>query len=192
MSSASVPHKARRKIPVWLGNAIEIIGLAYGFLSFFLINQLLYSLPKLMVLLVSWFCFWFFSHCLAHFAIGKILGVNFLYYFVSKSSLTKLDIPIISFLAKLFPVLGIKIDRSTFKSISPKKKAMVYASGTLASMISPMVCLIYAVVYLENWMGAFLSLITAGNIVFTLIFSAKVGDLSKARNSLRVSYKSNI
>lgn len=175
-----------------LGNAIEITGLSYAILSLFLVNPVPHPLQKLMLLLTSWFCFWFFSHCLAHFVVGRIFGVNFLYYFVGKSSLIKLNLPFISFFAKIFPVLGIKMDKASFKNLSPKKQAVVFASGALASMISPLICLIYAIIYLEAWIGGFLSVMTTGNIVFTLIFSAKVGDLSKARKSLRVSHKSNV
>lgn len=186
MSSTRILHSAKQRIPVWLGNAIEIIGLSFGFLSLLLINPLLHPLLKLMLLLVAWFCFWFFSHCLAHFIVGKILGVHFLFYFVGRSSLTKLNLPFILSLAKVFPVLGIKIDKASLRNISPRKQAVMFASGALASMILPITCSMYALLHLEMWFGAFLSIITAGNIVFTLIFSVKVGDLSRAKKALKI------
>lgn len=186
MPSTHVLYNTKRKIPIWVGNTLETIGLAFGILSLLLINPLLHPLLKLVLLLVAWFCFWFFSHCLAHFIIGKILGVHFLFYFVSRSSLTKLNLPFISSLAKVFPVLGIKIDKASLKNISPRKQAIIFASGALASMISPITCPMYAILHLEMWIGAFLSIITAGNIVFTLIFSVKVGDLSRAKKALEV------
>jgi len=176
-------YYAKQRIPVWLGNVIETVGLAIG-IFLLLVNPFLHHMLKLVLLLVAWFCFWFFSHCLTHFIVGKILGVRFLYYFIGRSSLTKLNLPIISSLARTFPVLGIKIDNTSFGSISPKKQAMVFASGALASMISPITIMVYAMIYLETWIGFFMSLITVGNIVFTLIFSAKVGDIFKAKRAL--------
>jgi len=181
-------YYAKQRIPVWLGNAIEAIGLVIGIFSLLLVNQSFHLLLKLTLLLVAWFCFWFFSHCLTHFIVGKIIGVRFLYYFIGRSGLTKLNLPIISFHARIFPVLGIKIDKASFNSVSPKKQAVVFASGALASMISPITIMVYAIMYLEMWIGFFTTFVTIGNIVFTLIFSSKVGDIFKAKRALNSSH----
>jgi len=114
--------------------------------------------------------------------------VRFLYYFIGRSSLTKLNLPIISSLARMFPVLGIKIDKTSFNSVSPKKQAVMFAAGALASMITPITITVYVIMYLEMWIGFFMTFVTIGNIVLTLIFSAKVGDIFKAKKALNSSH----
>lgn len=174
------------KIPLWLGNSIEITGLFFGFLSLYLVEFMPNSLQKFLLLLISWFCFWFFSHCLAHFVVGRILGAKFLYYFLGPSALVKLNLPVLLFFFKRFPVLGIKIDKESLKNISRKKRALIFASGAFASMISPSISLFYSL-NLEIWISGFIGLITAANIVFTLYFSTKFGDLQKAIRELEIS-----
>lgn len=169
-----------RRLPVWLGNTIEILGLFFGILLISLFDHSPYEL-QIIALFVSWFCFWYFSHCLAHYIVGKALGLRFKYYFVGKSSITKLNSPL-NPLFKNFPVLGIKVDSETLKGLSKNKKFVFYSSGAIASMLTPAICLIPALRMGETIFG-FMLLLTVGNVLLTLIFSPKVGDLFRARNS---------
>jgi hypothetical protein len=164
------------RIPVYLGNIIEIAGLCFGTLMILFLETLPEYL-RFFVLIVAWFCFWYFSHCLTHFIFGRIFGIRFLYYFVGKSAITKL--PQFRFL-KYFPVLGIKVDIETFSKISSRSKFIFYASGTFASMFAPTVCLIPAA-KLGAQPFLFILFLCIGNIILTLYFSPRVGDLSRAK-----------
>ena len=90
------------------------------------------SIPvDLLFLLAAWFCLWFFSHDLAHHVIGRIVGVGFRYYFLGRSSITKLNLPIVSNVLRMFPVLGLKIDKSSLKSVSEQGTRDVRFRGHL-------------------------------------------------------------
>lgn len=169
---------AYRRLPIWIGNTIEILGLFFGTILILFSNHFTFLL-QILAIFVAWFCFWYFSHCLAHYLIGKALGLKFKYYFVGKSSITKLNSPI-SVLFKKLPVLGIKVDPETLGRLSKNKKFVFFSSGALASMLTPTICLIPALQMGKIIFGSIL-LLTVGNILFTLIFSPKFGDLSKAR-----------
>ncbi|MCS7121348.1 MAG: hypothetical protein NZ895_01920 [Archaeoglobaceae archaeon] len=160
-----------KKLPVWLGNLIEVAGITFGSIVLLLDRSLL-------SLLISWFCFWYFSHCITHYIVGKIFGIKFLYYFVGKSAILKLNLQIFKFF-KIFPVLGIKVDKDSIKRVSKKRKAIFYSSGAFASMFSPIICLFFTKDFTSFLI---LATLTVLNIAFTLIFSSKVGDLYKARN----------
>jgi hypothetical protein len=131
-------------------------------------------------LLVAWFCFWFFSHDLAHHIVGRIVGVGFRYYFLGRSTATKLSLPIVSNLLRMFPVLGLKIDKSSLNSISPNKVRAMYASGAVSSMFLPWL-VIPAGFSVGLSVGILLTFVTIANLVFTLYFSPRVGDLHHAR-----------
>ena len=139
----------------------------------------LFPLNALFVL-VSWFCLWFFSHDLAHHIVGRVVGVSFRYYFLGRSAITKMSLPIASNLLNVVPVLGLKIDRSSLKSVSPNRARAMYASGALFSMFLPWV-VIPTGFAVALPVGILLTLLTVGNDVFTLYFSPKVGDLHHAR-----------
>jgi hypothetical protein len=118
--------------------------------------------------------------------IGKILGIDFRFYFVGKSSIARLNFPLVSKLMSKVPVLGIKINRKSFLRVSQRRRAIMFASGAIASMGFPILSIIYALLFLQPWMTMFLSVLTVGNAVFTLLFSFKVGDLWKAKRTLEL------
>lgn len=161
------------------------MGIAGGFFLLLFLNFVYDPLLKILILLISWFCFWYFPHCLAHYIVGKILGIKFLYYFVGRSSLTKMNLPLVTSILKVVPVLGIKIDKKSSSNISRRKMAAMYASGVLASMLCPLIPFIYSLTQLDHLAIIFVGVLSFGNIAFTTYFSSKVGDFSKAFKTLR-------
>jgi hypothetical protein len=133
-----------------------------------------------LLVLVAWFCLWFFSHDLAHHIVGRVVGVRFRYYFLGRSAITKLSLPIVSNLLRVVPVLGLKVERSSLKSVSANRARAMYASGALFSMFLPWV-VIPAGFAVGLLVGILLALLTVANDVFTLYFSPRVGDLHHAR-----------
>lgn len=138
----------KHRFSIRLGTALELFGVFLGFLILSITNILPYSMVSLVLLLIAWFCFWFFSHCLAHFVVGKILGIDFRFYFVGKSNILKLNLPVVSWLASRILVLGIKINHKSFQHVPKKRRAAMFASGTIASMTSPLISVIYASLFL--------------------------------------------
>src|SRR5207247_7376512 len=129
-----------------------------------------------LLLLGAWFCLWFFSHDLAHHVVGRVLGVGFRYYFLGRSAITKLRLPMISELSSKIPVLGLKIDKHTLESVSPNKARMMYASGAISSMLLPFLVLPTAY-EISIPVGIVFTLLTLANSLFTFYFCSHVGDL---------------
>jgi len=130
-------------------------------------------------LLGAWFCLWFFSHDLAHHVVGRVLGVGFRYYFVGRSAITRLRLPMVSEFSSKIPVLGLKIDKHTLESVSPNKARIMYASGAVSSMLLPLLVLPVAYV-ISIPVGVVFTLFTLANILFTIYFGSRVGDLHRA------------
>lgn len=175
----------KKIIPTWTGNVIEIAGLTIAFAALYLTSLTSILILKFMALLFSWICFWYFSHCLAHFVTGKLLGIRFLHYYIGRSSLVKLKLPIITPLLDLIPVLGIKIDKLSLINASRYAKSITYASGAIASMTSPLIPAVYALIYTELSIALIIMVLTLGNILFTAYLSPKVGDLHRAKKALQ-------
>ena len=132
------------------------------------------------LIVVAWFCLWFFSHDLAHHVVGRIFGVTFRYYFFGRSAITKLGLRIVSDAMRLVPVLGIKIDKHSLNSISANGVRAMYASGAVSSMFLPWLA-VSAGYAIALSIGILLTILTIANDVFTLYFSLRVGDLHHAR-----------
>lgn len=169
-----------RRLSLAQGSSLCVFGVLVGL-------ALLVAAPRVrlfpvnaLFLLAAWFCLWFFSHDLAHHIVGRIVGVGFRYYFLGRSATMKLGLPMVSKSIRFVPVLGLKIDKSTLRSISQNKVRAMYASGAVSSMFLPWLAIpVGFVVSLP--VGILLTILTIANDVFTLYFSFRVGDLHKAR-----------
>ena len=169
-----------RRLSLAQGAYLCIFGVLVGLALIVVVPRVkLFPVDALLVL-VAWFCLWFFSHDLAHHTVGRLVGVRFRYYFLGRSTITKLSLPIASNLLRVVPVLGLKIDRSSLKSVSPNRARAMYASGALFSMFLPWV-VIPSGYTVSLPVGILLTLLTVANDVFTLYFSPQVGDLHHAR-----------
>ena len=127
----------------------------------------------------------FFSHCLTHYVVGSLLGIRFRHYLVTLMPLRKLALPIVSPLARHVPVFAIKTDPQSLRAASGTRRAVMFASGTVASISLPLLLAAEAYFVLAPMVWSPLLAIGILNLVFTLYFSPKVGDLSRAIDSLR-------
>jgi len=172
--------KHYRRLSLAQGSSLCSVGVLTG-VALLVVAPHVKSLPvDVLLLLAAWFCLWFFSHDLAHHVVGRIVGVGFRYYFLGRSSITKLSLPFASSLLKTVPVLGLKIDKSSLNSISPNGVRAMYASGAIFSMFLPWI-VIPSGFSVGLPVGILITILTIANVVFTLYFSPRVGDLHHAR-----------
>jgi len=162
------------KISLHLGHAVAVLGTLGGFISLYFATHTLAS-ARFVFTVMTFFSLWYFPHTLFHYIVGKLLGINFSYYFVGRTNLRKLIKPV----GKIpIPLLGIKIDRNSFGKVGKWRKRMMFLAGVFASMFLPTLCLIVSQSYPYNIVVLFIAF---GNIVFTFPTSYLVGDIWKAR-----------
>jgi len=96
------------RIPLLIGNAISI-GMLILAVEIAKHAYALLDIPRILVLIICWFTMLYFSHCLSHYIVGRLLGIKFRYYFLSSSMLAKAGIPIISRLLSVKAFLTLKL-----------------------------------------------------------------------------------
>lgn len=175
----------KRRISLLLGNLAEIGGLLLG-ICFIAVAPGIAGVPlKFLLYLVAWVCFLFFPHGLAHYLVGIIVGVKFRYYTLSKSSISKLKLPILPSLASKLVVLTLKVDRRSFHLVSRGRRGAMFASGALASMILPFISASTSLGHLPFFLSELLLAFSVLNFLFDLYYSPRAGDISRARNALQ-------
>ncbi len=172
----------RRKFTPAQGAGLSIVGLAAGIISLALASINTMLLLRVILLLFAWFTFWFFSHDLAHHITGQLVGIKFRYYYLGKSAIRKLNLPIIPELMNRVPVLVLKVDRESLRQATPRSRRVMFASGTVVSMILPWL-IIPESFTLGTVLGLLFLALVVGNDLFTLYFSPKTGDLYRARKT---------
>lgn len=167
-------------IPV--GSILQLAALSAGVIILWFVYPTEYLIINYMILLLSWIIFWYFSHCLAHYIVGRSLGIYFKSYFIGLSNLYRVD----KFrrLACYMITLGIRVDRSRGKR-TRNRMAVMYMSGAFSSMLMPVLSLVRVIEAGTIDQLAFISTITIGNILFTIFFSTRAGDIRKAVDVLK-------
>ncbi len=170
-----------RRISLAQGVVLSVSGLLIG-LAALLVAPIVSSLAiRLLLLLIAWVCFGFFSHDLAHHLVGRAFGIQFEYYFIGRSTIRKLKLPVVAEVMRRIPILGLKINRSSLEKASPGERRWMLRSGAISSMILPWIILPTSYAIGPLWVGILFTLLTVGTDLFTIYFSPKVGDFAAAR-----------
>ncbi len=172
----------RRKFTLAQGAGISMLGLVAGIISLALASINTMLLSRVILLLFAWFTFWFFSHDLAHHITGQLVGIKFRYYYLGKSAIRKLNLPITPQLINRIPVLVLKVDHESLRQATPRSQSAMFASGAIVSIILPWL-IIPASFSLGPILGLLFLALVVGNDLFTLYFSPKTGDLYRARKA---------
>jgi hypothetical protein len=170
---------ARFEIPLAVGNSVEILGIAVAVYLIVIAPDISDVVLRFLVYLISWGCSVFFPHCLAHFVTGRLVGIRFKYYLLTRSPLVKLKLPLISAMGSMLPVLGLRIDHSSLGSIGHGARAVMFTSGTAASMVFPFFPVAASIGRLPVILSSVLLVLSAANVLFGLYYSPKLGDISR-------------
>lgn len=154
-----------RRYPVWLGNALLSAGVLAGAAAIALALEV--SSPTLKGLaLVAAGGVWAVSfHCLAHWLVGRLVGMRFTDYFLGGPP------P---------PRPGLKTDYATYLRAPAERRAWMHASGALATKAAPFLPLLFwSAADAPVWSAIVLLAIGAVQIVTDLLFSVRSGDWKK-------------
>jgi hypothetical protein len=176
----------RPRFPVWLGNAVLLAAsavlVAFVPMAVALARDAAPSEPVLpgLMLLAAAGGLSGSLHDLAHWAVGRLVGIRFTWYFF--------DGPL-----RIQP--GIKVDYASYLRASPAARAWMHASGALASKIAPFA--VFAAAYLPHrsanydlfppWAMWGTLAIGVVQIVTDLTFSRRKSDWKKVGRELRVA-----
>jgi hypothetical protein len=124
----------------------------------------------------------YFSHCLAHFIVGRFFGIRFRYFLFGPSALSRAEPAVLRRVGRLLLTFIIVVDKNSLIPVSNGKIATMHYAGTTTSMVLPF--LVSAGALLRGDLTATLAstLFAFANILFTLTFSPKTGDISRARS----------
>ncbi|HLI46698.1 MAG TPA: hypothetical protein VKU94_05835 [Geobacterales bacterium] len=161
--------------------------LLLSFLTLFAIILLLFitgnPVIDFLIGLVSWILLWYSTHDLAHFLLGRALGIRFKYYYLGLSNLY-----LISWIPERIRMLaftfGIKIDRENTKA-TKERYALMFLAGPLASMLTPFIPSIFLYFVSSSLIGLILIVFSIANLIFTSYFSPRYGCINKVLRSLK-------
>lgn len=152
----------RFRLPVWLGNALLVAGVAAGAVAVWW--SCVSDTPWLKgVALVLAGAVWTVAfHDPAHWVVGRAIGIRFTDYFLGGPP------P---------PRPGLKTDYASYLRADPNSRAWFHASGAIATKVAPFLALSFWPLSGAPWWSAVaLLIIGSGSIVTDVLFSTKTSD----------------
>jgi hypothetical protein len=186
ISTSSPQRKIFTRLSIVAGNTYQIAGLVSACLALALAQSTHSKPAAFAAMLVAWLLLYFCCHGIAHWAVGRLLGIRFAFYTVGGTGNPKGYPAGLRWLFEHLPFFGVQTEKASMQKATPMAKAIMWSAGVTSSAVIPTLSALYA------WSAR-----VPGSKLFSLFalfwaigalssnWRSGRGDFSKARRALR-------
>jgi len=175
------------RLSIVAGNTLQIAGLATACAALAVAKSATSKPAALaaIMMIAAWTLLYFFCHGIAHWAVGRLLGIRFAFYTVGGTGNPEGYPAGMRWVFEHLPFFGVQTDKASMQKASPTAKAIMWSAGVTSSAVVPTLGALCA--WRAGVPGSKLFLIFA---VFWAIgtlasnWRSRTGDYSKARRAL--------
>jgi len=141
-----------------------------------------------MAMLLAWVLLYFSSHAIAHWLVGRVVGIRFLFYTVGGTGNPQGWPPGLRWIFEHLPFLGVQTDKLSMQNASPGARALMWSAGVTSSAVSPALGAFWAWrsgIPWSGWFFLFALFWAAGTLASN--WTSRTGDYFKARRALEHS-----
>ena len=181
------PRKIFRRLSIVAGNTVQIAGISAACAALALARSAP-SKPAAIaagMMIAAWFLLYFFCHGIAHWAVGRLLGIRFAFYTVGGTGNPEGYPAGLRWLFEHLPFFGVQTDKASMQQASPMVKALMWSAGVTSSAVVPTLAVFCA--WSAGVPGSKLFLVFA--VIWAIAtlasnWTSRTGDYSKARRVL--------
>jgi hypothetical protein len=161
------------RAPVWAGNLLLGIGTVVGGVGVAIAMSASSEVVAGLALIAAGGIWAVSVHCLAHWIVGRAVGIRFTWYFVG---------------GPFPPRPGLKTDYATYLRAEPSARAWMHASGAIATKLAPFVALaLWPATNAPGWAAWVLLGLGILQIVTDVAFSRTSSDWKKVARERAVA-----
>jgi hypothetical protein len=185
MSDSSPRRKIFGRLSIVVGNTVQIAGLAAACVALALARSTNSKPAAILAMIAAWVILYFFCHGIAHWTVGRLLGIRFAFYTVGGTGNPEGYPAGLRWLFEHLPFFGVQTEKASMQKASPMAKAIMWSAGVTSSAVVPTLSALCA------WRAG-----VPGSKVFLLFavfwaigtlasnWRSRMGDYSKARRAL--------
>lgn len=177
---------ARLSIPV--GNALQMAGILVAGLALQASRSAHSTTNAVTEMLLAWLLLYFCAHAIAHWLVGRVVGIRFLFYSVGGTGNPEGWPPGLRWIFEHLPFLGVQTEKLSMQKASPAARALMWSAGVTSSAIVPTLAVFWAWrsgVPWSGWFFLFALFWSVGTLASN--WTSRSGDYAKARRALSVS-----
>jgi hypothetical protein len=184
-SDPSPKRKIFGRLSIVAGNSVQIAGLVGAYLALAAARSAHSIAAAVTAMVVGWILLYFCCHAIAHWMVGRILGIRFAFYTVGGTGNPEGWPAGLRWLFEHLPFFGVQTEKTSMQTASPVARAMMWSAGVTSSAVVPSLGAFWA--WRSHVPGSKLFLLFAlGWAAGTLAsnWTSRAGDYSKARRAL--------
>ena len=96
------------------------------------------------MMIAAWLLLYFFCHGIAHWTVGRLLGIRFAFYTVGGTGNPAGYPAGLRWLFEHLPFFGVQTEKASMQKASPMAKAIMWSAGVTSSAVVPTLSALYA------------------------------------------------
>lgn len=183
--AATKKRKVFARLSIVAGNLLQAGGILAACFALMVSRSAPSKGAGFAAMLLAWVLLYFFVHAIAHWLVGRIVGIQFLYYSVGGTSNPEGWPPGLRWVFEHMPFFGVQTEKLSMQSVSPAAKALMWSAGVTSSAVVPTLGVFWAWRSGVPWSGRFFlfaAIWALGALVSN--WTSRTGDYSKARRVL--------
>jgi hypothetical protein len=185
-SADSLPRrKIFSRLSIVAGNTTQIVGIVAACVSLAAARSAHSKPAAIIAMIAAWVLLYFFCHGIAHWAVGRILGIRFASYTVGGTGNPEGYPAGLRWVFEHLPFFGVQTEKASMQSASPMAKAIMWSAGVTSSAVFPtlgVLCTWRAGIPGSKLFLIFAAIWAVGALASN--WTSRTGDYSKARRAL--------
>src|SRR5712692_6246557 len=117
------------RLSIMVGNSVQIAGLVAAYLAFAAARSAHSITAAVVAMVVGWVLLYFCCHAIAHWVVGRILGIRFVFYTVGGTGNPEGWPAGLRWLFEHLPFFGVQTEKASMQKASPIARAIMWSAG---------------------------------------------------------------
>jgi hypothetical protein len=182
---ATLKRKLFARLSIPAGNCLQAAGILAACLALCLAQSAQKPTLAVTAMVAAWVLLYFFAHGIAHWLVGRALGIRFLFYTVGGTGNPEAYPSGLRWIFEHLPFFGVQTEKVSVENASPMARALMWSAGVTSSALVPTLSSFLAWRSHVPGSGPFLLFaIIWGLATLASNWTSRTGDYSKARRAL--------
>jgi len=132
------------RFSIIVGNVIQIAGIVAACIALALARSAPSKTAAISAMIAAWLLLYFCCHGIAHWTVGRLLGIGFAFYTVGGTGNPGGYPAGMRWLFEHLPFFGVQTEKASMQKASPTDKAIMWSAGVTSSAVVPTLSALYA------------------------------------------------
>ena len=183
--TAATKRRVFARLSIAVGNSLQIGGILAACFALSASTSAHSTAIAVITMVLAWVLLYFSSHAIAHWLVGRLVDIRFLFYTVGGTGNPQGWPPGLRWIFERLPFLGVQTEKLSMQKVSPAARALMWSAGVTSSAIIPTLSAFWTWRSGIPWSKLFF-LFALFWALGTLAsnWTSRTGDYSKARRAL--------